>query len=222
MNDLRFHYGRMMKYCIMKRKSPLNSQRFDNELLDIYRTILTRGYYKSQITQHLPAELYRNILMHMLRLGKYARAQRFIREFSHELEPGRRENLKRYALARYSFERRQFKKALKLIQMIKSDNFIFKLDIRNLNLMIHFELNHQDTVSHLLSSYSEFLSSLSGLSKPAVSSYKAFAKAVKNLLAFKDNKNSSSDYRIAKILEGQFPNRDWVEKKYYAIKGQLI
>ena len=219
MNDLRFHYGRMMKYCMMKRKSSLSSQRFDNELLDIYRTILVKGYYKSQITQHLPAELYRNILMHMLRLGKYARAQRFIREFSHELEPGRRENLKRYALARYSFERRQFKKALKMIQMIKADNFIFKLDIRNLTMMIHFELNHQDTVSHLLSSYSEFLSSLSGLSKPAVSSYKAFAKAVKNLLALKDNKNSSSDYRIAKILEGHFPNRDWVEKKYYAIKG---
>jgi hypothetical protein len=209
----------MMKYCILKKKSPFRNDKIDKELFDIYRTVLAKGYYKSQIIQRLPAELFRNILIHALRLRKYAWVLRFIKDFSQELDPERRENLIHYAMARYSFERGNLRNALRLIQLIKADNFIFRLDIRNLSLMIHFGLNNYATVRHLLSSHSQFLTTVSGLSTSAVISYKTFARALKNLVTIADTKKNSADYMMTKVLKEQFPYREWVERKYAALKG---
>lgn len=217
-DDIRFHYGRLMKYCIMKKRSLTNTTRFDLELFEIYRKILERGYYKSQVSSHLQPELYRNILMHALKIRKFFWANRFIRDFSDELDPDRRENLRNYARIRYSFERGEFIKAMNLINKIRADNFIFKIDIRNLTLMIHFELNNLDTVKQLLASYSQFLSSVSGLSKNAVRSYKTFVKALKDLGIIRRSNSSSAEFRLKKALDGQFANRDWVLKKYIALR----
>ena len=218
LNDLRFHYGRMMRYCIMKRKSFVNSQRFDNELFDIYRITLSKEFYKSQVSQYLPVELFRNILILALKLKKFAWTNLFIKNYSQKLDPDRSENMKNYAIVRYSFEKGNFKKALKTIHHFNTDNFIFKIDLRNIELMSHFELHSYDTVRNLLGSYSQFISSAKGMSKPAINSYKVFAKAMKNLMDFKTNMSNSSEYNLVKNLEGKFPNREWIEGKYFGMK----
>lgn len=214
-DDKKFHFGRLAKYCILHRREA-NTNRFENELFLIYSEILKKGYYRSSVTKELPAELFRNILILALRMKKFEWTKRFINEYSEELNPKRRKNLRKYAMARYFFARGKFEDAIREAKGIDLDDLIFKLDIRNLVLMSCIELRDHVETSKKLDSYLHFISSESAFSKDQRKSYGDFAEAVIQLLRLQTSEDPSweAEYKLLKKTSRHVPFREWVKKKF--------
>ena len=214
-DDRRFHYGRLARYCILRRREA-GTNLFENELFLIYSEILKKGYYRSSVSKELPAELFRNILILALRMKKFEWTKRFINEYSEELNPKRRNNLKNYAMARYFFATGKFEDAVREAEGIELDDLIFKLDIRNLVLMSCIELRNHVETAEVLDSYLHFVSSERSFSKNQRKSYRDFAEAVRQLLKLQmsEDPNSEAEYKLLKRTRKHLPFREWVMKKF--------
>jgi hypothetical protein len=214
-DDRRFHFGRLARYCILRRREA-GTNLFENELFLIYSEILKKGYYRSSVTIDMPAELFRNILILALRLKKFGWTKRFIDEYSEELSPKRRKNLRKYALARYFFATGKFEDAVREADGIDLDDLIFKLDIRNLVLMSYIEMRDHVETAEALDSYLHFVSSDRAFSKNQRKSYGDFAEAVRQLLKLQmsEDPNSEAEYKLLKRTRKHLPFREWVMKKF--------
>jgi len=213
MDERRFHFSRIMKYCILKRKAVLTSTNFDNELLKIYSYILKNEFYKSSVSDYIPAELFRNILLLGLRLKKYRWVIDFIKKYYKKLNPKRRKNIYNYSLAEYYFNRKMYKEALPYFHKVIPEDFMFKMDLKNLLLIAHFELKNYESALSLIDSYYHFLSKDKTLSIAQKKIYKSFANAVHRLIIEKTSPNKSFNYTLELSLKDDFPYKEWVNKK---------
>ena len=213
MDERRFHFSRIMKYCILKRKAALTSTNFDNELLKIYSYILKNEFYKSSVSDYIPAELFRNILLLGLRLKKYRWVIDFIKKYYKKLNPKRRKNIYNYSLAEYYFNRKMYKEALPYFHKVIPEDFMFKMDLKNLMLIAHFELKNYESALSLIDSYYHFLSKDKTLSIAQKKIYKNFANAVRRLIIERTSPNKSFNYTLELSLKDDFPYKEWVNEK---------
>lgn len=212
-DEKRFHFGRLLRYCLVKtEKNELNSK-FNNELFNIYEFILKSENYKSSIMHFMPMELYRGILSHGLKLKKYKWVLDFIKTYSKLLLPDRRKNILYFSLAEYFFRKRMFKGAKKNLSKIVFEEFIYKTDYKNLLLMIHVELKEYENALCMIDSYNHFLSNDKTLSKDYKKRLKKFINVVQKLVLHKTSANNISSYYIEKEFDGDFPYKDWLNDK---------
>ena len=214
-DDRRFHFGRLARYCILRRREA-GTNLFEYELFLIYSEILKKGYYRSSVTIDMPAELFRNILILALRMKKFEWTKRFINEYSEELNSKRRNNLRKYAMARYFFATGKFEDAVREAEGVELDDLIFKLDIRNLVLMSCIELRNHVETPEVLDSYLHFISSERSFSKDQRKSYGDFAEAVRQLLRLQtsEDPNSEAEYKLLRKTGKHVPFREWVMKNF--------
>jgi len=161
----------------------------------------------------LPVELYRNILRHGLSLKKHPWVLDFIKKYTKLLHPGRRKNVFYFSLAEYFFSRKMFMKARKNLNKIILEEFIYKLDYRNLSLMTHFELGEFESALSLIDSYNHFLSKDRTLSIENKKRHKKFINVVHKLILHKTTANKISSYYIEKEFDANFLNKDWINEK---------
>jgi len=216
-DEKRFHISYLIKYCILKKNNVNLASKFENELFLIYNRLLTKGYYKTSVTDFLPDELFRNILKLGLKLKKHNWVKNFINKYIKKLLPGRRKNMYNFSLAEYYFSKQRYSEALFYFHKIAIDDFIFKLDLKNLMLISSYELSDYEGALSLIDTYNHFLSNDSTLSAIQRTRYKYFVNAVNKLVAYKTNSHNVSTVEIEMSLKKNFPNKVWVEEKFLEI-----
>jgi len=216
-DEKRFHISRMLKYCMLKRDSSAFSVKFDNELFYVYDFLLKKGYYKSTVTEFFPDELFRNILKLGLKLKKYNWVLNFIKNYVKRLIPDRRKNMQNFSLAEYYFSRKMFKDSLKYLHKVVIDDFIFKLDIKNMMLITYFELREYDAALSLIDSYNHFLSGDRTLSSNQRIRYKNFVNATQKLILLKTSAGKHPTIDLELRLKNDFPYKQWVNEKFNVI-----
>ncbi len=150
------HIKYLSSYCIGRlQKGP--DEVFSAELFDLYKITLNNECYRENKMGHLPHELYRSILLHSLRLRKYDWAASFINEYSQKVHPGDIENMTKFGKAHLYYNTGNYSGALENLSLIDQDFFIYKFDVKNLTLMIYFELGYYDEALSLIKTYHEFL-----------------------------------------------------------------
>ena len=82
-SELSFHYLKLVSYWIVKNALCKNGDNGE-ELFVIYSEMLERKLYKEGKTEYLDYELYRDILVHAIRIKKYQWIEKFIEEYSKE------------------------------------------------------------------------------------------------------------------------------------------
>lgn len=180
-SELSFHYLRLVSYCIIKNVTgQTNVKR--KELFDIYCEMLEKKLYREGKTEYLDYELFRDILIHAIRMKKYGWIEEFIKEYSQEGPPKERDNMYHYSYARLYFEIYDFKKALYHIEKVHTGHAIFKYDYKNLMLRICYETGEYESALLLIKTYSEFLRSKDVLSPERKKRYARFIKYAEQLI----------------------------------------
>ncbi|MEO8210704.1 MAG: hypothetical protein ABI840_09080 [bacterium] len=220
-DEKRFHISRMLKYCMQKRDNGIFSEKFDNELFYVYDFLLNKGYYRSTVTEFFPDELFRNILKLGLKLKKYNWVKGFIKNYVKRLIPDRRKNMHNFSLAEYYFNRKMFKESLNYLHKVLIEDFIFKLDIKNMMLITYFELKEFDAGLSLIDSYNHFLSGDKTLSSNQKIRYKNFVNATQKLIQLKTSVGKHSTIELELRLKNDFPYKQWVNEKLNVIMEGL-
>ncbi|MEO8446878.1 MAG: hypothetical protein ABI528_05250 [bacterium] len=212
-DEKRFHFGRLMRYCMFKNQLSKPDNRFGIELFNIYEYILKNENYRSSVMNYMPVELYRNMLLHGLRLKKYTWTVNFIKKYSKVLHPGRRENISHFSMAEYCFSRKMYRKVKLHLNKIIFEEFIYKLNYRNILLMTHFELGEFENALYLIDSYKHFLANDTTFSTDNKKRHIKFVNIVHKLILHKTTPNRISSYYIDKEYDENFPYKDWINEK---------
>lgn len=212
-DEKRFHYGRLLRYCLVRTQSKIPDKKFSNELFTIYEYILDTENYKSSIMKYLPVELYRNILKHGLRLRKYAWIVQFIKKYSKLLHPDRRQNMYHFSLAEYFFQRKRFHKARHHLGKIMFEEFIYKVDYRNLVLMTHYELKEYEAALTLIDSYKHFLNNDMTFSAHYKKINREFIHSIYYLILYSASLQKKYLYYIENINAEELPHKIWLTEK---------
>ncbi|MEO8209729.1 MAG: hypothetical protein ABI840_04145 [bacterium] len=213
-DDINFHFGRLITYCMMKKSEKNTSIDFNNELFSVYKYLLLKEYYKMSLNTFLPVELFRIILKHGLEMKKYKWTLEFIKKYYGKLHPDRKMNMYYYSLAEYYFHTKRFELSMKNFQKVQLNHFMLKVDIKNLMLMTYYELGLYENALPLIDTYKHFLSNNETLTDIFKKKMKNFILVVHKMILYKTSSNPMTKYLIKKNLVHDIPYKAWLDEKF--------
>ncbi|MEO8210131.1 MAG: hypothetical protein ABI840_06190 [bacterium] len=212
-DEIRFHSGRLLRYCMLKSSDKKESDKFDKERFDVYDFILANEYYRASLTEYIPVELYRTILLLSLKLKKYKWSFEFIKKYRKKIHPDRRDNMYHFSCAEYYFSRGRYTEAMKSFHMVKLDHFMLKVDLKDHMLMTYYELGLYENALLLIDTYRHFLSNDNTLSAFEKKRCKNFIKVINLLIKHRTSENPGIKFLIENELKNELSFKDWVEEK---------
>lgn len=204
----------LLTYCGVNRMD-------SKEVFGIHKHILENGIYKLSDKEDFHIVLFRNIVLNASATGEYKWLEQFIEKYSDDLHDNHRGNMRAYSMAYLHFAKAEFEKALESILKIKYNLFLFKLDLKILQLKIYYELGYFEEGLSLVATTLSYLKSTDELAPFIKESVGEYAKCLKDLIRirtnFKKNKDDLSSLRLRaqKIL---YPNLTvWLMDKIDAV-----
>ncbi|NOS85622.1 MAG: hypothetical protein HOP31_10815 [Ignavibacteria bacterium] len=197
-DEVSFHYSIMLGCCILKGKLIKSPSGFNTELMNLYDEILKHEYYKNKKVEHLPEDLYRDILFLSIRENNLEFVKELIDKYTLKIHSSQRENMYHFSFAFYYFALEKFEKSLEYINKIKLDYFIYKYDVKNLMLKVYFELGYLEEAISMIHSYRELLRKDVFLTESRKVRNRNFIKYLRKLIILKiDNKvNEIENIRV--------------------------
>lgn len=213
----KYFIAKLIDYCITKNKYSIQ-RLYDIDLFEIYNVFVNEEMYLSHRNQYFYPDLFRNIIFHALRIKKYKWCHDFVEKYSPKLHPDLRKSMLNFSTSLINFYENKFDAAYNDLSKVKFDVFVFKYDIRNLSIMLNYELGYFDMVISQLDSYRHFIKYDKNTPEFKKRGVINFLKIVGGLI----NSVSVSDYEAGFIVakmskeldsmpEVQF--RDWLKKK---------
>lgn len=177
----------LQEYCGTKQFEGDNS--YTPERFELYKTAVENNFYRSSHDVYLDSIMFTSIAVTAVKAGEYEWAEKFINKCKDELSPEVKEPLTAYALGRIYFEKGEQEKALKEIEGIGTTrHFQHKVIIRNLVLMVYYELGWFDKAEQSHASYRQFLSkSAKQFSPQRYDRFMDFLRYYINLMKLKAN-----------------------------------
>ena len=128
------------------------------ERFEIYKLSLSRGYYKSQTDIYFPSPMFLKFVMIAVQAGEINWAISFIDNYKNSLDPNHSEITMNLSLACINIGINKFQEALNYLNKItKIDRLEYKFIIKDMYLMIFYELSFYDQANYLIDSYNHFL-----------------------------------------------------------------
>ncbi|HAY35344.1 MAG TPA: hypothetical protein PK536_02600 [Ignavibacteria bacterium] len=171
-------WNTMLTYCGVNK---LGSK----EAFELQKYMLENGVYKPMNSENFHIVLFRNIVLDSSFIGEYQWLEKFIEKYSAELHEHHRDNMKIFSMAYLSFSRNDFGKSLEYILRIKYNLFLFKLDVKILQLKIYYELGYIEEGLSLVSATLNYLSNTKEVSSLGKEAIGTFAKCVRDLIRIK-------------------------------------
>lgn len=146
----------LQQYCI--KKGTHGETGFLEERFQMYKLALEKNFYKLKSFLYIDQVLFGNIAQTAIVLNEFEWTENFINKYKHELPPDNDGVVLTYINARLQFAKGEFKSALEKLNSIKSIIHIpYKIIIRNLMLMVYYELSYFEQGEYLLESCKKFL-----------------------------------------------------------------
>lgn len=152
-DELRDLYLLALNYCI--RQLNAGREAYAREGLDLYR----EGFRTGMLLQEgqVSRFTYRNAVAMALKEGELSWAETFIHEYRNKLPKEHRESMYSFSLARLAYVRRQYGKALELLQRSEYQDLLLNLAAKTLMLKVFYELEEYDTLEAHLEAMKVFL-----------------------------------------------------------------
>jgi hypothetical protein len=201
----------LQSYCVRQGfsdKKSLISERFE-----LYKICLEQKLYAA--TEHLYFDdlMFGNIVISGISSGELEWTEKFIKDYQHELSPENKEMVVNYCQARVYFEKRNFRESLNHLNLIRSIKHIqYKMPVKDLTLMLNYELSDFSQAFYNIDSYRHFLSNnKSSLSDMRFERIGNFLKNYSKILKLKEGK---SRIDIKNFEEDLLETNNILEKKW--------
>lgn len=205
------YFSRREKYYILSdflsfcvRNQNRGKLDYQNEEMGLYKEMIKQDAFYASDDDYLNIVLFRNILFTSLSLGEYTWFENNKSKIFEKLRPELKKNAEYFAAAHMEYEKGNYDKALEKINYIKYDLFLFKIDVKNLQLKIYFELKLYEQAFSLIDAYKHFLKSNKELSNEYKQQFLNFIIMYNKILKV--------------VAEGKPENRDLLLKELSSIK----
>lgn len=206
-------------YCY---KQIFNGKDFYEESFEVHKLYLR--YMFSGNNLEIPIDVFFQIFVTAVVLGKHDWAKEFISKYVKRLNERFRNNAVHYSSARLHFAEREYEKTLKELSMIKHYSYIhYKPAVKILQLMTYYELGLFAEAEDIANSFVQFLRNDKLLNDDTKTAYKNFLSVYFKLL---NAIHSGSDSKIAglKLSIDRYKNlltgKPWFIKKIGEIESR--
>jgi len=142
-----------INYCIQRLNS--GERKFIREAFELYQFGLE---YKIVVNDGvISLYTYKNVLKLGLALQEYDWVEQYLETFKQYLHPEQRENNYQHNLAVFYFSKRDYGKAMSLLQQVTFKDKLHELDARRMLLRIYYELQEFDALESLLESFQTYI-----------------------------------------------------------------
>jgi hypothetical protein len=187
---------------------------------DIIKFQLKRKIYKELPESYITATEFRGVFMIGLRLKEFKWLKRFMVKYINEVTPENRENLMFLLKGIIKFYEKKFEESLDILNSVKFSQFIYKLDVRKLQLFIYYELKHFESALSLISSFKEFLNNNKNVSELTKKNNLKIINFTSKLIKLNNEFNEHELLQLEKEIANT-PNvlyRRWFEEKIEMLK----
>ncbi|MBK8703553.1 MAG: hypothetical protein IPN33_07960 [Saprospiraceae bacterium] len=217
-DELRTLYNYGLNYCVKKINSGQTA--FYRDILDLYRVLLEQKiiFKNGYLTQWT----FINIATAGIRLKEFDWTASFIENYQHDLWPEDRHNVYHFCLASLYFEKKEFQRALQMLQAVAFNDAYYHLSAKIIQLKSYFELQETEPFFSLLEATRLYLSRNLQLSdyqknsnvnffKLAAKLYQLNLQAPRLETAAKENRKQD----IALLIDRTAPlaNKDWLVQR---------
>ncbi|MCB0722577.1 MAG: hypothetical protein KDC42_09750 [Ignavibacteriae bacterium] len=216
-DEKHFLFGKLLDYGTLKNRLDAESK-FEDEHFSNYKMHLEKEYYLHSKNPYLSIDLFRNSMILSIRRKDFDWTEKLINNYIKKLKKDYQENMYHYAMSFLNFQKGDYEKALTEINQVVFDFFAFKYDVRNLNLMICYELGNWETVKSIIESYKRFLLNNKNVGKDRKEFYGNFIKFLTKLVKLRDEIKKvdkiERDYLKDEIIKTKnFSYKEWILDK---------
>lgn len=171
--------------------------------------------YKMSENDFMQPDFYRNVIINADFLKEYEWAEKFINEYTDELNPEFRDNMKNYSKAIIDYGKGEFENSLENITKVKYDLVNFKVDVKVLMLKIFYELNLYEQAFSLTDTFKHFIKNSKHIRPEMKELYSNFLKHYTIILKLNNDSNTNETglVRINMEKEIQLFQRTWLFEK---------
>ncbi|MCB0729118.1 MAG: hypothetical protein R3A12_09070 [Ignavibacteria bacterium] len=202
------------------RKIINGNDKFIEEVFNLYKRILKENLFVMNDDDHIGADIFRNIVITGMKLREFKWTEKFIRKYKNFLPPGQIENLYNYGMARLKIEKGDFETSLNFISRMKLDYFLFKNDVKNMQLRIYYELGYYEEALSTIDTYKHFLNKNNKVSDLNRRSNLNFIKYYSVLLKHKTagKKKIDLSFHLNTLIKTRIiGNKLWLTEKFNEI-----
>lgn len=220
--DINFLFGKLIEYCVAKTMYlPGIDPIFDNELFEIYRTMVSKKYYETETNKYFPPDLYRNIIIQSTKVNELSWLEDFIQNYGMYLHPERKSDIINFSYAHLYFERNVYEKSLEFLSRIKMEEFSYAIDAKCLYVKNYYEQEDYDAAYSYIKSFIKFLNESTLLGEYRKKANLNFLKIMTKLINYHSERSktdlTSLMLQIHKSKE--LSNRFWLGGKISALQG---
>lgn len=203
-------YTHALNYCVSKINA--GQQEYLYETLSIYKTLIAKEliFDSGYIT---PYDV-KNIVTAALRVGDVDWTESFINEYKNRITPEFRESTFTYNLANIYYHKRDFSKALKLLQAVEINDVYYHLSTKVLLLKTYFEVDEPEPFYSLIDAFTNYLKRNKLIADSQRMVYLNFVRYSKKLMQMKlGSKTSPDEVRQELTNLNEIANLQWLLEK---------
>lgn len=200
-------------FCINNIK--VNSSKYRAELNEVHRKSIELNVLKLYEEGSLNLLKYWNIFINSVEINQINWAEEFAEKHHAELDPEIKDGAINFARAIILYKRKDYDKALEMLNKTKLNQFLFKLSIKTFYLRIYYEKGDFQSAGFAMDSYKQFLYKNKTLSDAYRNVYLNFAGIYYELLKMRSGEKKTDILEIKKKVESVSPNlhnRQWIEE----------
>jgi hypothetical protein len=203
----------METFCIDHIK--LDSAKYRAELHNIHRKSIELNLLKLYEQGTLNLLKFWNIFINSVEINQIDWAEDFAEKHYTELEAETMEGAVNFARAIILYKRKNYDKALEMLNKTKLSQYLFRLSIKTFYLRIYYEKGDYQSAGFALDSYKQFLYKNKTISEAYRNVYLNFAAVYNDLLRTASGEKVSGKSELSAKMESMSPN---VYNKHWLIE----
>jgi hypothetical protein len=162
--------------------------------------MIAKGLYSYSAGGEFIPRIFRNIVHTALMVRQYKWLESFLSVYLQKIPEDSRNNMGNMAKAMMFFEKREYEKSLSIISKIDYEIFHFKIDIKNLQMKIYYELGYFEELLSAIDSYRHFIANNKFISERYKAICTEFVNNVSRMLRIKNEGKAGENTLLRKDI----------------------
>jgi len=217
------HFNVLTNYCHLRHRLNGNDGKYNTEGMNVLRSYIGNKMYVNENSKCLSPILYRNFVINCNIPGTKDILKKFIDEETYNVHEKHRKDMLNFGNAYYFYLKKDYGTALKHMLDLKHPKFLYKYDIRNLELKIYFDKGSFVDLNSVLHNYRANINSEPLFTKNDKEKYKLLINNFRELMRIAEKYNMDHsiigyEYFLKQIASAQgFVMKQWFIEKIKSI-----
>jgi len=202
----------LSQFCL--KKIHAGKIKFRKDHFELTKSLLKRNFFPRQYG-YMEPYFFTSIVFNASRLKEFAWTEDFIESHKNNLDPALEDEIVNYSYSTVEFDKGNFEKALRYLSTVNPQSLYMKLTVKNLLVMVYYELNFTDELISLIDSFRHFLHRDKDTGESLKKRDTVFIKFVSELVRIRLSEEKGAALELKKKIEKSpyFSIKEWLLQK---------